>query len=126
MMQAEVWSDLDARFLTDSQGAIKKVTNVDSVITSIDNILGTARLERVMLPDFAIRLKDILFEPMTEEFMQFLSDQVKAAVETWDDRVTVLAVDVWFDPDKNFVEFRLEFAIKSFQNIFTYTKRVNF
>jgi phage baseplate assembly protein W len=126
MAQIEVWSDLDARFLTDSQGAIKKVTNVDSVITSIDNILGTARLERVMLPDFAIRLKDILFEPMTEEFMQYLSDQVRSAVEAWDDRVTVIAVDVWFDPDHNLVEFRLEFAIKSFQNIFTYTKTVNF
>ena len=125
-MAIEVWSDLDARFLTDSQGAIKKVTNVDAVITSIDNILGTARLERVMLPDFAIRLKDMLFEPMTEEFMQFLSDQVRAAVENWDDRVTVVAVDVWFDPDNNFVEFRLEFAIKSYQNIFTYTTRVNF
>jgi len=125
-MAIEVWSDLDARFLTDSQGVIKKVTNVDAVITSIDNILGTARLERVMLPDFAIRLKDMLFEPMTEEFMQFLSDQVRAAVETWDDRVTVVAVDVWFDPDNNFVEFRLEFAIKSYQNIFTYTTRVNF
>lgn len=46
MAQDIVWSDLHHGINTDSQGALKRVVNVDSVYTSIDNILGTFQGER--------------------------------------------------------------------------------
>jgi phage baseplate assembly protein W len=116
----EVWSDLDPRFITDSQGNVKKVTNVDSVIGSMDNIVGTFLGERVMLPQFASKVKSMLFEPINQDMMGFLATEVKNVIETWDDRVRVIAVNTNADPDNNIVNMSIEFSIKSYQGVFTY------
>lgn len=117
----EVWSDLDHRILTDSHGAVKKVTNIDAVRTSIDNILRTYQGERVMLPSFASRLRDIVFEPITPLLARRVSDEVKRVIETWDDRVTVAAVDFSSDPDRNFVQITIRFVVKGYAETFTHT-----
>jgi len=118
-----VWSDIDHRFITDSQGNIKTVNNIDSVITSMDNIMTTYHGERVMLPQFASRMRDLLFEPINEDMMGFLATEVKNVIESWDNRVKVIAVSTSADPDKGYVQMDIEFAVKGFQGAFTYTKK---
>jgi len=119
-----VWSDLDQRFLTDGQGNIKIVKNVDAVITSIDNIMGTFLGERVMLPQFASRLKDLVFDPIDQDMMGFLAREVRDIIEAWDDRVKVVAINTSADPDAATVYMSIEFAVKSFQGTFTYNTAI--
>ena len=119
-----VWSDIDQRFLTDGQGNIKIVKNVESVITSMDNIMGTFLGERVMLPQFASRLKDLLFEPIDQDMMGFLAREVRDVIEEWDDRVKVVAINTSADPDEATVFMSIEFAVKSFQGTFTYNTEI--
>lgn len=124
MAVPEVWSDLHQDLVTDSRGSLKKVINVDSVRTSINNILGTAQGERVMLPEFASNLRDMLFEPLDEELMHLAATEVKRAVERWDDRVSVIGVDFNQDPDNNQISMSMKFTIKGYPDTFTYTREV--
>jgi phage baseplate assembly protein W len=120
-MPTEVWSDLDHRFITDAQGAVKKVTDIDSVRTSIDNILRTFQGERVMLPPFASRLKDIVFDPINEGLSRKMANEVKRVIEYWDDRVTVSAVDYNANPDRNQVSMTIHFVLRGYSEEFTQT-----
>jgi len=124
MAQPEVWSDLHHEIRHDSRGAVKKVINVNSVLTSIDNILGTRQGERVMLPEFASTLGDMLFEPIDRDLLGFIGDEVKRVVEQWDDRVSVTGVDFSTDPDRSYVEMNIGLRIKGYDQVFEYRKRI--
>ena len=65
----EIWSDLDHRLISDSLGKLKLNTNVQSVMTSIDNILRTHFGERVMYPQFGFGMDSIMFESMSSDDM---------------------------------------------------------
>ena len=121
----EVWSDLDAQLVTDSQGDIKKGINVEAVKISIDNILRTSPGERVMLPTFALGLRSLLFEPINRRLMNRLSDAVKQSIEIWDDRISIEEVSFKTDPDYSTVTIGLTFRVKSFYKIFNHTVTVN-
>jgi len=118
----EIWSDLFHGLIVDANGAIKKVINIESVRTSIDNIVGTFQGERVMLPEFASKLNDMLFEPMTEELMDFIGNEVKRVIERWDNRVIILGVDFFADHDRNNVEISISYNIRGYTQIFYYSK----
>jgi phage baseplate assembly protein W len=114
----EVWSDLDHRLQQDSLGNLAKVVNVASVMTSIDNILRTYQGERVMLPQFASKLRGLMFEGMNETMMKFLSNEVRNSIEIWDSRVSVTEVAVLFDPDSTTITITVDFVIQGQENIY--------
>ena len=117
----EVWSDLDANIVSDAQGNLKKVINIESVKTSIDNILRTYRGERVFLPQFGSALRDMLFEPINDHLADRLANQVKNSIEIWDNRVGVVAVDSKIDTDNNYIIITIKFMIKSYTETFSHT-----
>lgn len=119
-----VWSDLHHAFITDAQGRVKKVEGIAAVKTSIDNILNTRMGERVMLPQFASALKDIVFEPLNEKFYTMVADEVKRCIETWDDRVFVQGVQIETDPDKAFAKVYIEFACVGYQGTQNHTVEI--
>lgn len=115
----EIWSDLHHLFIKDSVGAVKKVFDIESVKTSVHNILCTRPGERVMLPEFAASLQDILFEPMQDELLDFMSRDVKEVIERWDPRVSVEGIDFFADADRNEMELSIQLNIKGFDKVFT-------
>lgn len=115
----EIWSDLHQSITSDAQGNLRKVINIDSVRTSIDNILGTARGERVFLPEFAIGLRGMVFEPISPSLVNRLSNEIKSSIEIWDPRVTVIGTDFKEDTDNNYVEITIRFNIKGYTENFS-------
>lgn len=120
----EIWSDLDHRLIQDSEGNLKKVINVQAVLTSIDNILRTYRGERVMLPEFASNLRSIVFESMNETILDFISRDIKDTIERWDDRVIVSQVKFLAEPDQSAISLTVLFGIKGFSKVFKYETSV--
>lgn len=118
---AEVWSDLSADLIQDGQARLKKVINVEAVKTSIDNILRTYQGERVFLPQFASRLRALLFEPISEDTVKAISDNIKQSIEIWDNRVSVTGVDMRTDADSNFTSATINFQILSYTEVFSHT-----
>jgi len=121
---SEIWSDLDHRLVQDAQGGLKKVINIQSVMTSIDNILRTYRGERVMLPEFGGVLKDIVFETINSDLVDFISRDIKDIIETWDDRVDIQEVAFLSDPDRNSISLQISFSIRGYDEIFKYARPV--
>lgn len=119
-----VWSDIDHRFVKDSLGTLKTVTNVQSVMTSIDNILRTSPGERCMLPEFGCGLKSMVFENMNSAIMTFVSRQIKEAIERWDDRLIVTEVNFYANPDDNSVSMAVRFCIIGHNQIFEYVTSI--
>jgi phage baseplate assembly protein W len=61
-------------------------------------ILGTARGERVMNPDFGSRLQELVFEPNNTTTQGRIVQYVTEAISKWEPRVDLLGVDVTGDP----------------------------
>jgi len=109
-----IWSDLHPSIIPDGLGDIKIVTNVASVMGSIDNILRTQKGERVMLPEFGSNLGSMVFENIDDTLMKFIAHDVKESIERWDDRVSVEQVRATTDPDKSAVAIVVKFRIKGY------------
>jgi len=114
MIKTILWSDLNPALKTDAQGNIKIDENIQAVLGSIDNILRTSKGERVMLPTFASDLRDVVFENMTSTIATLISDSIRDAINTWDDRVEVLKIDLMPLPDYNQIKITIQFNIKSY------------
>jgi len=117
----EVWSDLYHEIIAGSDGSIRKVINIDAVISSIDNILRTAPFERVMRPDFASRLKHLVFEPTSTRLMNRIVREIKEKIPKWDNRVIVNAIDFFGTPDSNLLKIQLSFSVKGYDNVFKHS-----
>ena len=59
---------------------------------SILIILGTARGERVMRPDFGSRLRELVFAPRTSSTSALAAHYVTEALTAWEPRIDVLRV----------------------------------
>jgi len=119
IIATEIWSDLHQSLITDVQGSIKKSINTESIKTSIDNILRTSKGERVMLRDFGSNLKGMLFENINNSLTNIISDEIKNAINTWDDRVIVNAIDFKTYADENQVVITIKFAVRGYNDIFS-------
>lgn len=118
-MATEIWSDLHQNIEPDSQGALRKVINVESVRTSLDNILGTSKGERTFLPEFGSSLKDLIFEPINDYLLNQITSRLRDEIEIWDNRVIVTGINVNTDPDRNAVKITVMFNIRSYAESFT-------
>lgn len=120
----EIWSDLHHDIITDAQGSIKKVINIEAVKTSIDNILRTPRGTRVMLRDFGSDLKSMLFENIDDSLIDSIENEIKDAVATWDNRIIINAIDFKTDADRNQVTVVVKFAVRGYDKIFSFSTTV--
>lgn len=120
----EIWSDLYQELGPDGSGALRKVVNVDSVRTSITNILSTYQGERVFLPEFASRLRGLVFETLTPNLVNRLSEEVKSVIERWDPRVSVTGLSFKQDTDNNYIEITVQFNLLSYTETFTQTTTI--
>ncbi len=57
-------------------------------------ILGTARGERIMRPDFGSRLRELLFAPINSATRSLASRYVTEALVKWEPRAEILGVEV--------------------------------
>jgi phage baseplate assembly protein W len=57
-------------------------------------ILGTARGERMMRPDFGSRLHELVFAPINSSTKSLVSHYTIEALVNWEPRIDVLRVDV--------------------------------
>ena len=108
----KTYSDLDFDFTRHPvTGDIIKVVDVTSVKRGIRNILLTENTERLFQPEVGSGLKGLLFEQMSDITAQLLEDEVRSAVDTWEDRADVLEIIVTPDEDYNRYKVAVTFRI---------------
>jgi len=100
------YSDLDFDFTRHPvTGDIIKVMDSTSVKRGIRNILLTENTERLFQPEVGSGIKGLLFEQMSDITAQLLEDEVRSAIETWEDRADVLEIIV--TPDEEYNRYRV-------------------
>jgi phage baseplate assembly protein W len=75
-------------------GLIDWVSYEVDIKQSIRIILGTAKGERVMRPDFGCGIHDLVFAAVTAQLVTAIQSTVLAALRTYEARIEVLRVQV--------------------------------
>ena len=103
---ANEYQDLDFDFTANPiTGDVAKVKNTTSVKRGIHNILMTENSERLFQPEIGSGLKNLLFEPMTDLTTQLLEDEVRSAIDAWENRAQVISINVI--PEEEYNRYRV-------------------
>jgi len=95
-------------------GKIAQAPYEQRVEESIYLILGTARGERPMLPDFGCGIHDLVFAPNNAGTISQVTQAVRRALTTYERRIDVLGVDVDAPPEQpNLLLIRVSYRIRA-------------
>ena len=102
-------------FKKSAGGYLRKDQNLAAIKGHVKQILGTERGERVMLPDFGVKLKQFIFEQLDDNTISQIKDSVIYALAKYAQDVQVVTLDVFEDTrvgheDLNAITVRLTVA----------------
>ena len=97
----------------DGSGFFPGTQNTLSQTTSnIQNLLLTAKGERVGQPDFGCGLLQVLFEPMSDDLLESVRATIEEAIAFWLPHVTINKIEVERDSvEQHQLNIILEFAL---------------
>jgi phage baseplate assembly protein W len=103
----------------DATGRVPYITEEKKVQQSAVIILGTARGERVMRPDFGSRLHELVFAPMNASTKALVARYATDALVTWEPRIEVLSVSSEEDPGaRGKLLVNVEYRVRSTNSLF--------
>lgn len=91
---------------TNNIGAKKVKTDLNvsydmqAVKNSITNLLSTKKSEKILSPEYGLRLEDYLFEPITETTATAIANEILNAISIFEPRVQVVELQVIPFPDQ--------------------------
>lgn len=94
-------------------GESSLVSYEDDIQQAIHIILGTARGERVMRPDFGAGLQDLVFEPINTTTMALAQHHVRQALITWEPRIDSITVTVSADPVRGRLMIDIHYRVRA-------------
>ncbi|WP_408956839.1 GPW/gp25 family protein [Natrinema sp. 74] len=98
----------------DARGSVRTSDAEDDVRESIRIILGTAKGERVMRPDFGCDIHDHVFSAATPATLNLIESSVHEALVQWEPRIDVETVDARTDEeDPNKVLIEIEYQVRT-------------
>ena len=106
-----IYSDIDLELTQQADGDITKDTEFNAVENSIANIVATFQGSRRMIPEFAIGIYNLLFEPMDNLSSNRLGSDILEAIKQWDDRVVVKNIHVNANYDLGQYEIKITYNI---------------
>lgn len=96
------------------EGQVKTAAAEVSIRQSIWTILGTARGERVMRPDFGCGIDDLVFSVNDAGLAGRVKDAVNEALMVWELRIDVLDVDAFPDQaNPNLLLVEIHYQVRS-------------
>jgi uncharacterized protein len=90
----------------------------ESVRQSIWIILGTAKGERAMRPDFGCGIHDLVFERNTPATAGKICDAVRDALLSFEPRIDLLDVQVDAGAGGNVLEINIDYQVRATNNAF--------
>jgi phage baseplate assembly protein W len=110
-MTITYWKDFDNNFERKNNGDVVDMTNINAIYNSLTNIFETFQGRRRMIPEFALPLYGILFEPVDEITSNRLGEMLLSAIERWEPRIVIDNIEINARPDQNQYIINLEFRI---------------
>jgi uncharacterized protein len=102
-----------------AEGRIDKAYYEDDIRDAIWLILGTAKGERVMRPDFGCGIHDLIFSVSSPTTAGLVAKEVREALIWWEPRIELLNVQVLPKPDEpTTLLIRIEYQVRATNNVF--------
>ena len=77
----------------DARGGLAIVRDEEDVVEAIRVIIGTAKGERPMRPEFGCGIHDYVFEAIDAYTIGRLDYEIRVALDRWEPRIDVLDID---------------------------------
>jgi len=99
---------------TDHQGNVRLATGEENIRQSVRLILGTAKGERVMRPEFGCDIHDQVFSSLSPATLNRIEEGVRTALVRWEPRIDVESVEATPDSSTpNKVRIEIEYWVES-------------
>jgi hypothetical protein len=102
----------------DSRGFFNKAEYEDSVRQSIWIILGTAKGERVMRPDFGCGIHDLVFEVNSPSTAGKVAQAIRHALLLFEPRIDVLDIQVQATDGGEVLLISIDYQVRATNNVF--------
>jgi len=99
-------------------GSILRAAYEESVRQSILIILGTAKGERVMRPDFGCGIHDLVFENLSSALVGRVQQTINEALLRLEPRIDVTSVEVEKGDAGNVLLIHIEYEVRATNNAF--------
>ncbi len=99
-------------------GFIQMAEYEDSVRQSIWIILGTAKGERMMRPDFGCEIYDLVFEVSSESTAGEVAQAVREALLLFEPRIDVIEVEVQSQNGGEVLLISIDYEVRATNNVF--------
>jgi len=86
-------------------------TTRDAIKSNLLNFILTGKKERVMNPSFGSGVRDLLFEPITEDITDQVESLIFGGVEQYFPQVQIRSLTVDLTPDRNTITIYLNYSI---------------
>jgi phage baseplate assembly protein W len=104
---------------TDDNGQIALAQYEESISQAIWIVLGTAKGERLMRPDFGCGIQDLVFAVNDAGTYGLIASEVREALLYWEPRIDLLDVQVSTKPlEPSTLLIRIEYRVRKTNNVF--------
>ena len=86
-------------------------TTKDAIKSNLLNFILTGKRERIMNPNFGSGVRDLLFEPITENITDQIENLIYGGVETFFPQVQINTLTVELDPNNFRVTINLNYSV---------------
>ena len=94
-------------------GEIALAAYEEDIRQAVQIILGTAKHERVMRPDFGAGLHSLVFEPISATTMALVRHRVEEALIQWEPRIDSIGVKVSAEPSVGRLDIDVRYRIRA-------------
>jgi hypothetical protein len=108
------YKDLDLNFTAHPvTGDVTKNKDINAIIGSVRNLLYTNFYERPFQPQIGSNLRRLLFEPIDAFTTNAIADDIRNTIKNYEPRVSIEAIEVEPDYDRNSYLVSLTFFIQN-------------
>lgn len=104
---SDFYNNLNKNFGTKD---LARITNEDSIINSLKNIIRTRKGERPFFPEFGCNISGLLFENFSQFTNDSIETEIKTAVENFEPRIKTIRVKVVESQDNHTVDLQMFFT----------------
>ena len=110
-LRAERYSDFYNNFNKNfGTKDLARITNEDSIIKSLKNLIQTRKGERPFFPEFGCNISGLLFENFSQFTTDSIETEIKTAVENFEPRIKTIRVNAVESQDNHSIELQMFFT----------------
>ena len=87
-------------------------TTKDATKANLINFFLTGQNERVFNVDFGAGLRNFLFEAITQDRVEEITDRIKNSLKLYFPQVQVNTLNLTPEPDQNLISFELKYSVR--------------